>query len=38
MPAEAPLRDARELFVTMGARPRVNDCDALLAGCSQSTA
>ncbi len=28
---EATLRDARQLFAAMGSRPRVEDCDALLA-------
>ncbi len=29
---EAPLRAAREMFEQMGMRPRVDECDALLAG------
>ena len=29
--ARAPLREARELFDRMGARPRVEECDALIA-------
>lgn len=29
--ADGPLRQARDLFAEMGARPGVRDCDAVLA-------
>jgi hypothetical protein len=33
--ADQPLRQARALFDRMGARPRINDCDTLIARASK---
>jgi hypothetical protein len=33
--ADRPLREARHLFEGMGARPRVSDCDRLIAETSK---
>ncbi|MDH4177832.1 MAG: AAA family ATPase, partial [Thermoleophilia bacterium] len=35
--AESTLREARRLFAEMGARPRVEECDALLARASRAS-
>ncbi len=35
---EAPLRAAREMFERMGMRPRVDECDVLLAAVGEATA
>ena len=35
--AEQPLREARAMFERMGARPRINECDGLLAHVSSLT-
>jgi class 3 adenylate cyclase/tetratricopeptide (TPR) repeat protein len=35
---EAPLRHAREMFEQMGMRPRVDECDVLLAAVGESNA
>ena len=33
--ADQPLRQARQLFEQMGARPRINQCDTLIAQASK---
>ena len=35
--ADVPLRQARALFDQMGARPRINECDTLIARASKLT-
>ncbi len=36
--AQQPLREARALFVEMGARPRINECDTLIAQANERSA